>query len=93
LSNTNPFHILEEERFKLFDKIKGGIYSFEVGSRKPEEDIFIKALEIAGTTANETLFIDDLIENVEMARSLSMESIHFKTIADFNKQLGKFLQL
>jgi putative hydrolase of the HAD superfamily len=93
LSNTNPFHILEEERFKLFDKITGGIYSFEVGSRKPEEDIFIKALEIAGTTANETLFIDDLIENVEMARSLSMKSIHFKTIGDFNKQLGKFLQL
>jgi len=92
LSNTNPFHILEEQ-FKLFDKITGGIYSFEVGSRKPEEDIFIKALEIAGTTANETLFIDDLIENVEMARSLSMKSIHFKTIGDFNKQLGKFLQL
>jgi putative hydrolase of the HAD superfamily len=92
LSNTNPFHILEEQ-FKLFDKITGGIYSFEVGSRKPEEDIFIKALEIAGSTADEILFIDDLIENVEMARSLSMKSIHFKTIGDFNKQLGKFLQL
>ena len=91
LSNTNPFHILEEERFKLFDKIKGGIYSFEVGSRKPEEDIYIKALEIAGVTAENSLFIDDLIENVEMARSLNIKSIHFKTIGDLNKQLGKFL--
>ncbi len=93
LSNTNPYHILEEERFKLFDKITGGIYSFEVGSRKPEEDIYIKALEIAGTTASESLFIDDLIENVEMARSLDMNAIHFKTIGGFNKQLGKFIQL
>ncbi len=93
LSNTNPYHILEEERFKLFDKITGGIYSFEVGSRKPEKDIYIKAFEIAGTTASESLFIDDLIENVEMARLLNMKAIHFETIGDFNKQLSKFLQL
>ncbi len=93
LSNTNPYHILEEERFKLFDKITGGLYSFEVGSRKPEKDIYIKALKIAGTTASESLFIDDLIENVEMARSLNMNAIHFKTISDFNKRLDKFLLL
>ena len=93
LSNTNPYHILEEERFKLFDKITGGIYSFEVGSRKPEKDIYIKALKIAGTTASESLFIDDLIENVEMAQSLNMNAIHFKTISDFNKRLDKFLLL
>ncbi len=93
LSNTNPYHILDEERFKLFDKINGGIYSFEVGSRKPETEIYIKALEIAGVTAEKSLFIDDLIENVEMAKSLNMNAIHFKTIGDFNKQLGKFIQL
>lgn len=93
LSNTNPYHILAEERFKLFDKITGGIYSFEVGSRKPEEDIYIKALEIAGVTAEKSLFIDDLIENVEMARSLNMNAIQFKSIGDLNERLGKFLQL
>ncbi len=93
LSNTNHYHILEEERFKLFDKIKGGIYSFEVGSRKPEEDIYFKALEIAGVTAEKSLFIDDLIENVEMARSLNMNAIQFKSVNDLNEQLGKFLQL
>lgn len=93
LSNTNPYHILAEERFKLFDKITGGIYSFEVGSRKPEEDIYIKALEIVGVTAEKSLFIDDLIENVEMARSLNMNAIQFKSIGDLNERLGKFLQL
>lgn len=92
LSNTNPYHILEEKRFKLFDKITGGIYSFEVGSRKPEEDIYFKALKIAGTTAEKSLFIDDLIENVEMARSLNMNAIHFKSIRDLQKQLSNFLQ-
>ncbi len=93
LSNTNPYHILEEERFKLFDKIKGGIYSYDVGSRKPEAEIYHKALQIAGVKAENSLFIDDLIENVEMARSLNMNAIHLKTVGDFNKQLSKFLQL
>lgn len=92
LSNTNPYHIVEEERFKLFDKITGGIYSFEVGFRKPEAEIYHKALEIANAKAENSLFVDDLIENVEMARSLNMKAIHFKTVDDFNKQLGKFLQ-
>jgi len=93
LSNTNSYHILKEERFKLFDKITGGIYSFEVGSRKPEEDIYSKALEMAGVTAEESLFIDDLLENVEMAKSLNMNAIQFKSINDLNEQLSKFLQL
>ncbi len=93
LSNTNPYHILKEERFKLFDKITGGIYSFEVGSRKPEEDIYFKALEVAGVTAEESLFIDDLLENVEMAKLLNMKAVQFKSINDLNEQLSKFLQL
>ena len=92
LSNTNPYHILEEERFKLFNKITGGIYSFEIGSRKPEPGIFHSALKIANTSAQESLFIDDLIENVEMARSLNINAIHFKSINDFHNQLGKFIQ-
>lgn len=93
LSNTNPYHIVEEERFKLFDKITGGIYSFEVGFRKPEAGIYHKALEIANAKAENSLFVDDLIENVEMARSLNMKAIHYKTFDDFKIQLGKFLQL
>lgn len=91
LSNTNPYHILEEERFKLFNKIAGGIYSFEVGSRKPEPEIFHSALKTANTSAKESLFIDDLIENVEMARSLNFNAIHFKSINDFRNQLDKYI--
>lgn len=91
LSNTNHYHTLEEERFKLFDKITGGIYSFEVGSRKPEKEIYFRALEIAGVTAEKTLFIDDLIENIEMAKSLDMNTIQFKSVGDLNEQLDKII--
>ena len=91
LSNTNPYHILEEKRFRLFDKITGGIYSFEVGSRKPEPNIFHGALKIANVSAEESLFIDDLLVNVEMARSLNINAIHFKSINDFSSQLDKYI--
>ena len=91
LSNTNPYHIFKEERFKLFEKITGGIYSFEAGSRKPEEEIYIKALEIAKTTASNSLFVDDLIENIEMARELGINAIHFKTIEDLQEKLSNFV--
>jgi len=86
LSNTNPYHILTEEKFKLFDKIDGGIYSFEVGSRKPEKEIFQKALQIANAIPEQSLFIDDLEENVEMARDMKFNAIHFISEKDLTEK-------
>jgi putative hydrolase of the HAD superfamily len=87
LSNTNPYHILSEEKFKLFNKINGGIYSFEIGSRKPERKIYQKALQIAGSIPERSLFIDDLIENVEMALQLNFNAIHFTSKSDLIERL------
>jgi putative hydrolase of the HAD superfamily len=87
LSNTNPYHILIEEKFKLFNKVKGGIYSFEIGSRKPEKEIFQKALKIANAKPELSLFIDDLEENVETARQLKFNVIHFISEENLTKQL------
>lgn len=89
LSNTNTYHIIKEERDKLFNKVKGGIYSFEVGSRKPEKMIFQKALQIANTVPEQSLFIDDLKENVEMAQKLNFNTIHFTSEDDLKY---KFMQ-
>ena len=72
---------------------EGGIYSFEVGSRKPEPEIYHKALDVANAKAENSLFIDDLIENIEIARSMDINTIHFKTIENFNSQLNQFIQL
>jgi len=90
LSNTNPYHIFKEERDKLFSKIKGGIYSFEVGSRKPEKMIFQKALQIADTLPEQSLFIDDLKENVEMAQKLNFKTIHFTSEYDLTYKFAQY---
>lgn len=87
LSNTNPYHIIEEKRLDLFSKINGAIYSFEVGTRKPEEEIFNKALDIVGVKAEEALFIDDLSENVVAAQQVKLNAIRFVSHTDLWQRL------
>lgn len=89
LSNTNRYHIVKEQRFKLFENIDGAIYSFEVGFRKPEREIFAIALKEAETLPEQTVFIDDLIENVEIARSLNINAIHFVSEDDLLDKLAE----
>ncbi|NOZ03624.1 MAG: HAD family phosphatase [FCB group bacterium] len=89
LSNTNPRHILKDvaRRYPFFKAVKGAIYSYEVGARKPEPEIFVRALEIAGTKPEESLFIDDVEVNVEQARRLGLETIRFVSVDDLKRRL------
>lgn len=75
LSNTNIIHKTHFD--SLFTKEIGGgsiddyfkkaYYSHLIGYRKPNSDIFHFVLKDAGIIAEETLFIDDSINNVEAA--------------------------
>ena len=71
----------------FFNFINGSIYSFEVGLRKPDPDIYHKALSISKTVATEALFIDDLIENIEMAKKLGWNTIHYKNYNSLKEKL------
>ena len=91
LSNTNSKHIQDEIEINYFfpNLINGAIYSFEVGHRKPGEDIYKVALETAKVFApEESLFIDDLYENIQAARNLGMNAIHFKSIEKLKVELN-----
>ncbi len=90
LSNTNPRHIQDEiEKKYLFPKlIDGAIYSFEVGVRKPDKAIYKIAMKKANVNkAHESLFIDDLYENVRAAKNIGMNSIHFKSTQQLKEEL------
>ena len=91
LSNTNSKHIQDEIEINyLFPNlVNGAIYSFEVGHRKPGEDIYKVALETAKVFApEESLFIDDLYENIQAARNLGMNAIHFQSIEKLKVELN-----
>ncbi len=79
LSNTNALHIdhcSERVPFvgsldNLFDKT---YYSYEMGVRKPDAIIYQSLLEDADIIAEETLFLDDSLRNVQEAQKMGIES-------------------
>ena len=90
LSNTNPKHIQDEiENKYLFPElVNGAVYSFEVGCRKPSDIIYKIALKKANVTSPEqSLFIDDIYENVQAARNIGINSIHYKSYEELKKDL------
>ena len=51
------------------------IDSCEVGVRKPDPDIYLRALDALGTTADSVAFLDDMPHNVDAARGLGMHGV------------------
>ena len=82
LSNTNAIHYNQYNKdfihlfgFGLSDLFEKAYYSFDLGMRKPETDIFEYALNDSNLDIFETLFIDDLDKNIETAARLGLNTI------------------
>jgi epoxide hydrolase-like predicted phosphatase len=66
---------ITSQRFEdVFDEM---IISAEIGLMKPDPRIYHLALEKLGVRPEESVFLDDVLVNVEAARSLGMTGIHF----------------
>jgi HAD superfamily hydrolase (TIGR01509 family) len=77
LSNTDPIHVAHmESTFTFFKYFPVRIYSYVVGSSKPNPIIYQDALRATKVKANEAVYIDDLEENVAAAKSLGMIGVH-----------------
>ena len=88
LSNTDAIHIETFEQkngatfysdfYNCFEKV---YFSFEIGMRKPNSEIYNYVLNEHDLQAKCTLFIDDKKENTDAARSLGLQV--------WNLQVGK----
>ncbi len=78
LSNAAPSLIETlRDRFQiahLFDVI---IISASIGAMKPDPQAYQAVLDALGLPAGETVFIDDLPENIQGAKLAGMHAIHF----------------
>ena len=89
LSNTNGLHYeFIRARYSFPGLVRGAILSHELGLRKPEPAIYRKALALAKTRPEETLFVDDLEENCAGARKLGLVTILFRSAADLKSRLA-----
>ena len=89
LSNTNPKHIQDEieKRYLFPSLVNGAVYSFDVGVRKPEKEIYEIAMQRANANPQECLFIDDLLENIQAAKQIGIEGIHFRSSEQLKEDL------
>jgi len=91
-SNTNKIHIdrLEEEfsgehGFPLASCFDAVFYSHEIHDAKPAASAFLKVIELAKVNPAETLFVDDIHENIEGAQKAGLKTFHLKEGMEMNE--------
>jgi HAD superfamily hydrolase (TIGR01509 family) len=67
--------------------VDGTIYSYKVGLRKPDKEIYLKACELAEVEPKESVFIDDLSENIYGAKKIGLNGIHYKSVTTLKSEL------
>jgi haloacid dehalogenase superfamily, subfamily IA, variant 3 with third motif having DD or ED len=89
LSNTNKIHIdycIKNLNFEKIESELDKVYlSHEINLRKPNVDAYEFVLRDANLQAAQTLFIDDILKNVEGARNAGLFAYHLtngETIED-----------
>ncbi len=101
LSNTNKIHIDAINKYlkttydindwkSYFNNV---YYSFEVGMRKPDKEIFEKVIAENKLDLSETLYIEDHEKNLEAAESIGLPFYTFPMNADLSKELDFLLKV
>ena len=75
-AETFPF---AREKYDFFDLFDDMVISGAVGFVKPEPEIYRILLEKVGRPAEECLFIDDSLPNINQANTMGFATIHFKS--------------
>lgn len=75
--------------FELFD---GMIISYQVNLLKPEKEIFKLLLDEYNLVPEQTVFIDDVLQNVQVAEQVGIKGILYKDPSQLREQLEKLLK-
>jgi len=80
LSNSNEVHaeVIPRQYAGLFRKDDRFVFSHRFKCAKPDPEFFNRALEVVGALPQQTVFIDDLSENVVAARGLAIHAFQFR---------------
>jgi len=91
LSNTNTIHynfyiqnFKNEFGFEFSSLFNKAYWSFKIGDRKPNYSIFSLVLKDSNLVAQETLFIDDSLQNIKAARQLGFQTYHLNKDTDLS---------
>jgi len=90
LSNTNDIHInFIFAKFPAIRDFDGHVLSFEVGVMKPDRAIYDATVQRFQLDPARTVFIDDILANVEGARAAGWQGIHHRDAESTRAELTK----
>jgi putative hydrolase of the HAD superfamily len=94
LSNINPFHAEQAIRsFEFVTETDGTVFSYQCGFIKPQTEIYRYLIDTFGIDPKESLFIDDVVENVRAAELLGITSIVHASYESTRDSLCEILKL
>jgi putative hydrolase of the HAD superfamily len=89
LSNMpRPYADYLEREHAFLQRFISGVFSCDVGQVKPNADIFETAARQFGIEPARTVFIDDNIHNIEVARTLGWRAVQFVDAAQCQAELA-----
>src|SRR5258706_1925585 len=75
------------EKYDFFDLLDDMVISGAVGFVKPEPEIYNILLEKTGQPAQACLFIDDALPNIEQAKKMGFNVIHYRSAEQLRLEL------
>ena len=91
LSNTNEIHYIaytnqfkQNFGYQLFDLFNEAYFSFLLHLNKPNKEIYQYVINQNSLVAEETLFIDDSIINIEGAKAVGLKTHHLTSNESIN---------
>jgi putative hydrolase of the HAD superfamily len=86
-----PFARTLERKYEFLKWFDGGIFSGDVQLIKPEPEIYALLESRYQLQAAETIFIDDLLVNIEAAKARGWHGIHFESAAQVSTDVQTLL--
>ncbi|MBO20384.1 MAG: hypothetical protein CL732_07590 [Chloroflexi bacterium] len=91
-SNTDAIHFAHtKDDFGILESFQEFFLSCEMGLLKPDPAFFQRILGGLGAPPEECVFIDDRPENVESARTLGIDALHFQSLEKLETDLKTVL--
>ena len=93
LSNTNHLDVTYiEQKFGLISWPDEAVLSYKIGMRKPNADIYSYVKDTFDLHLSQTLFIDDLPENIQAARQSGISAQQYISPAQVNTLLKDLMK-
>ena len=90
LSNTNPVHFDHiKKKYTIIGLFEHILLSYEIGVMKPAVLAYEKLIAATSKSPQKHLFIDDRIENINAAKELGIDGIHYRSVENLRRELEK----